>query len=294
MKKIIGSMALVAALGLNASALYFDGGVSGVTGPGGYRGTKLDLVIGGDSLAFEPSMASYTSDALDKTLRSYGLRVAKETEVYTLGVEAGMTPDTDYGPAANNSSYKNQYAGADFTLSLSPTGGGHARLAGPGSRGAARGGDGVTRIDVGVSAKYTAHTQTVASTEFKTNQGQGSLFAGAKIFMVNLSASYTGYTYGDKEGNALINPVPGHSFAYGANPKSSVNVKLDIPATVPMLTPYVSYTGTKYKGGVDNSNAYLLGAYVDLKMVSANIAYQIFNDGSGNDSFISLGAGVKF
>jgi len=282
---------MLGALSLNASALYFDGGLTGTTGPDGYRGSKLDLVIGTDNLAFEPSMATYSSDDWDKTFRTYGLRVAKETSVYTFGVEAGMTPETDY---AANKSYKNQYAGADITFSLSPTSGGHSRLAGPGSHGSVGSGDGVTRIDVGASAKYTAHTNTVANTDLKTGQGQGSLYAGAKIFMVNLAASYTGYTYGDNDAQVLINPVPGHNFAYDAKPKSSVNVRLDIPSTVPMVTPFVAYTGTKYKAGVDNSNAYLFGAYVDLKMVSVNVAYQIFDDGDKNHSFVTLGAGVKF
>lgn len=285
MRKLIIAVAVISTLGLNAAA-YFDGGITGTTGPDGYRGTKLDLVIGSGSIAFEPSVASYSSDSWDKTLRTYGLRVAKETEVYTVGVEAGATPK------ANN--YQNQYAGADITFSLSPTSGGHSRLAGPGSHGQSRGGDGITRVDVGVSAKYTAHKDNTTAIEKKTGQSQGSLFAGAKIFMVNLAASYTGYSYGDNEATAFVNPVPGNNFIYGANPKSSVNVKLDIPATVPMVTPFVGYTATKYKGGVDNSNTYLFGAYIDLNLVTANIAYQIFDNGNKNNSFITLGAGIKF
>ena len=51
---------------------------------------------------------------------------------------------------------------------------------------------------------------------------------------------------------------------------------------------------TKYKGGVDDSSAILLGGYVDLSMLVANVAYQIFDNGNSSDSFISIGAGVKF
>jgi hypothetical protein len=286
MRKLIVSLTMLAALAMTASAeMYFDGGLSGTTGPDGYRGTKLNLVIGTDSLAFEPSMASYTSDSLDKTYRTFGLRVAKEKDAYTLGAEAGMTPKVN--------GYENKYAGADFTLSLSPTSGGHSRLAGPGSRAAVSGGKGVTRVDVGVSGKYTAHTQDVGANELKTNQAQASLFAGAKILMVNLSASFTGYTYGTQDTVPLINPIPGLNFAYGATPKSSVNARLDLPG-YPMVTPYVSYTGTKYKGGVKDSSAYLFGAYIDLSMVTANVGYQIFDNGSSKDSFLSVGAGIKF
>jgi hypothetical protein len=286
MRKIIASVILLAGLGLNASAFYFDGGVTGTTGPDGYRGSKLDLVLGFESLAFEPSLASYTSDSLDKTYRTYGLRVAKEDAKYTVGAEAGTTPEVN--------GYSNNYFGGDITFSLTPGSGGHSRLAGPGSRATVSGGEGVTRIDVGVSAKEVMHKQTAAGlADKKTNQTQYSAFAGAKIMMVNLSASWTGYSYGTEKSATLINPVPGLNFAYGATPKSSVNARLDLPG-YPMVTPFVSYTGTKYKGGVKDSSAYLFGAYIDLKMVVANIGWQIFDNGSSKDSFLTMGAGVKF
>jgi hypothetical protein len=151
----------------------------------------------------------------------------------------------------------------------------------------------VTRIDIGAGLKHTMHTQTVtAAADRETGQTEGSLFAGAKILMVNLSASYTGYKYGDEDA-ALLGFIPGHNFVLAAKPRSSVNVKLDLPG-YPMVTPFVSYTGAKYKDGVENSSAYLLGAYIDLSMVTANIGYQIFDNGSGRDSYITLGAGIKF
>lgn len=284
MKKILASVGMIAVLGLNAAA-YFDGGVTGTTGPDGYRGTKINLVIGSGSLAIEPSLATYTSDVLDKTYRTYGVRGAWEADKYTLGGEAGTTPKVN--------GYSNNYAGADITFSLTPGQGGKARLAGPGSRGATRGGEGVTRIDVGASLKHTAHVLDVLGVEKKTGQTQASLFAGAKILMANLSAGYTNYSYGDQDAPTLIGPVPGHNFAYGATPKSSVNARLDLPG-YPMVTPFVAYTATKYKGGVDSSSAYLFGAYIDLSMVSVNVAYQIFDNGANSDGFLSVGAGIKF
>lgn len=282
MKKILIT-AMLACLSLNAAA-YFDGGVTGTTGPGGYSGTKLNLVIGSGNLAIEPSLASYTSDALDKTYRTYALRGAWEAEKYTVAGFAGTTPEVN--------KYSNKFVGGDITFSLTPGSGGHSRLAGPGSRGGARGGEGVTRIDVGAGLKHTMHTQTVLTADKDTTQTEGSLFAGAKILMVNLSASYTGYKYGDEEAMPQ-GFIPGHNFALAAKPKSSVNVKLDLPG-YPMVTPFVSYTGTKYKGGVDDSSAYLFGAYIDLSMITANVGYQIFDSGSGKDSFLSIGAGIKF
>ena len=284
MKKIIIAVTMLAGLGLNAAA-YFDGGITGTTGPDGYRATKLNLVVGSGSLAIEPSIASYTSDALDKTYRTYGVRGAWEAEKYTVGGEVGATPEVN--------GYSSNYAGADITFSLTPCSGGNSRLAGPGSRGATRGGQGVTRIDVGASLRQTMHKNTAGISDLKTGQTQASLFVGAKVLMDNLSGSFTGYSYGAQDAVAAINPVPGHNFAYPANPRSSVNVRLDLPG-YPMVTPFVAYTAAKYKNGVKDSSAYLLGAYINLSMVMANVGYQIFNNGSGKDSFLSFGAGVRF
>lgn len=285
MKKLIMAVTLCSALGLNAAA-YFDGGVTGTTGPDGYQGTKINLVIGTGNLAFEPSMLSYTSDTLDKTYRTYALRVANESDKYTLAGFAGMTPEVN--------GYSNKFVGGDITFSLTPTSGGHSRLAGPGSRGQSRGGEGITRIDVGAGLKQIMHTTELTTSDLDTAQTEFSLFGGAKILMVNLSASYTGYSYGDKD-SSTRGELAGLNFvdARGAQPDSSVNFRLDLPG-YPMVTPFVSYTGTKYKAGVKDSAAYLFGAYIDLNMVMANVGYQIFDNGSDKDNFITLGAGVKF
>lgn len=290
MKKILIAVAMIAAMGLNASAWYFDGGLTGTTGPDGYSAYKLNLLIGEGDLAFEPSLTRYTSDALDKTYTSVGLRGAKETESYTLGAEAGMTPKVD--------NYTNKYVGADFTLSLTPTSGGKSRLAGPGARGMARGGEGVTRVDVGAALKHTIHTDSSGATDLDTAQTAATLFAGAKVLMLNLSASFTGYNYGDDDASAN-GFVPGHSFITVAKPRSSVNARVDLPSTLPMVTPFAGYTVTKYKGGsaaaeTDESSAILLGGYVDLNMLVANVTYQIFSYADDTDSFISIGAGLKF
>lgn len=285
MKKIIIGAAIIAAMGLNAAA-YFDGGVTGTTGPRGYSGTKLHLIIGSGNLALEPSLVSYTADDLNGTYRTYALRGAWEAPKYTVAGFAGATPEVN--------SYSNRFVGGDITFSLTPGEGGHSRLAGPGSRGGTRGGQGITRIDVGAGLKHTMHTQAGAVTDRETTQTEGSLFAGAKILMVNLSASYTGYKYGDEE--MTRDPqgfVTGLNFAQASLPKSSVNVKLDLPG-YPMITPFLGYTSTKYKGTVSDSSAYLFGAYIDLSMVMANIGYQIYSQGSNSDSFITLGAGIKF
>jgi len=267
-----------------SASAYFNGDARMTTGPNGYRGNNLSLVVGAGNIAVSPSLATYTSDSLDKNYRTYALRGALETETYTIGAEAGSTPEVN--------DYSNKFAGGDITFSLNPGSGGKARLAGPGSRLTARSGEGVTRIDVGAGVKQFRHEHSAAST-LKTDQTQYSVFAGAKILMANLSATWTGYRYGTEKTVPLINPVPGHTFAYGATPKSSVGARLDLPGA-PMVTPFVGYNGTKYKDGVEDSSAYLFGAYLDLNMIAANVTYQIFDNGHARDSFISVGAGIKF
>ena len=292
MKKTILAAALAAFCSVNASAWYFDGGLTGTTGPD-YSGYKLNLRVGQGDFALEPSITSYKYDTAaynNKTFRTYGLRGAWEKEAYTVGAEAGTTPEVN--------GYKNVYAGGDVTFSLTPTSGGKSRLAGPGSRSVSGGGKGVTRVDVGASLKQTLHTQTVGTVENETSQTEASLFAGAKVLMLNLSASYTGYAYGDEDATPQ-GFVPGNSFALAAKPRSSVNARVDIPSTIPMVTPFAGYTVTKYKGGsasaeTDESSTIMLGGYVDLNMVVANVTYQIFNYAKENDSFVSIGAGLKF
>ncbi len=292
MKKTILAAALAAFCSVNASAWYFDGGLTGTTGPD-YSGYKLNLRVGQGDFALEPSITSYKYDTAaynNKTFRTYGLRGAWEKEAYTVGAEAGTTPEVN--------GYKNVYAGGDVTFSLTPTSGGKSRLAGPGSRSVSGGGKGVTRVDVGASIKQTMHTQKVLTTERETSQTEASLFAGAKVLMLNLSASYTGYAYGDEDATPQ-GFVPGNSFALAAKPRSSVNARVDIPSTIPMVTPFAGYTVTKYKGGsasaeTDESSTIMLGGYVDLNMVVANVTYQIFNYAKENDSFVSIGAGLKF
>lgn len=275
-------VSVFAAAGANA---YFNGGADLTTGPGDYRGTNLYFTAGTDNFWLTPSMATYNSDALKKTRRTFQLRAGYETELYTLAGLAGMTPEV--------SGYSNNFAGGDITVSLTPGKGGKSRLAGPNARaGGSGGGAGVTRIDVGAGLKHTIHDNTIG-TDTKTGQTEFSLFAGARVLMAQLGASYTGYAYGEEKAAPELGTVPGLNFARSAYPRSSINARVTLPG-YPLVTPFVAYTGTKYKAGGKDSSAYLFGADLDLNMVAANVAYQIFNDGSARTSFISIGAGIKF
>jgi hypothetical protein len=218
--------------------------------------------------------------------------VGKDAPLFTVAGEAGMTPATEYGTGAD---YSSVFFGGDITFSLTPSGSGKGRLAGPNSRITSAGGEGITQVDVGAGLKHTLHKQETALTESKTGQTEVSVFAGAKVMMLRLGGSWTGYKYGDDDAFTRVNTINGQALALiGALPKSSVNVRLDIPATIPMVTPFASYTRTQFKGNTDDASAYGFGAYIDLNMVGANVAYQILDDGSSKDSYVSISAGLKF
>lgn len=283
---------MVAVLGSGASA-WFDGGLGMTTGPDGYSRTDAYLTMGGDSMWIKPALLRQDSDNLNNAFNTYSLRVGKDSSVYTVAGEVGMTPATEYSPGVD---YSSVFFGGDITFSLNPSGSGKDRLAGPNSRASSGGGGGITRVDVGAGIKRTTHKVESATSDLDAAQTAFSVFAGAKIAMANLSATWTGFSYDDKS-NPIFNvaPITGQSLAIiGLPAKSSVNVRLDIPSTLPMVAPYASYTTTKYNANVDDTKAYGFGAYIDLNMVGANAMYQILDDGNTKESYISLNAGLKF
>lgn len=291
MKKLVLFAMIAAVSAVNASA-WFDGGLGMTTGPDGYSRTDAYITVGGDSMWIKPAMLRQDADGLANALNTYSVRVGKDAPLFTVAGEAGMTPATEYSPGVD---YSNVYFGGDITFSLTPSGSGKGRLAGPNSRITSGGGEGITQVDVGAGLKHTMHKAETALGESKTGQTEFSVFAGAKVLMARLGGSWTGYKYGDDDVFSRVNTINGQALALiGALPKASVNVRLDIPATIPMVTPFASYTRTQFKGNTDSASAYGFGAYIDLNMVGANVAYQILDDGSSKDSYVSISAGLKF
>lgn len=292
MKKLMIAAAMVTALGLNAAA-WFDGGLGRAMGPGGYSRTDAYVTLGGESIWVKPALMIQNSDSLTDSFKTYSLRVGKDTGLYTLAGEVGTTPAAEISSGVD---YSNMFFGGDITFSLTPGSGGHGRMAGPNARSSSGGGEGVTGVDVGASLKHTLHkVETTGIADAKTGQTEFSVFAGAKILMARLGASWTGYTYGDENAPAYVEPINGQVLAFiGGEAKSSVNVRLDIPATIPMVAPYASYTTTSFKGSSNKMNAYGFGAYIDLNMVAANVAYQILDYNGNTDGYLSVSAGIKF
>ncbi len=278
-------------MSVSAASAWFDGGVGQTTGPDGYGKTDINLTVGSGEMWVRGAMMRQDADAYAEAFNTYSLRIGNDAELYTLAGEAGITPKTGY---IAGTEYSSMFFGGDLTLSLTPSSGGKGRLAGPNIKVASGGGQGIARVDVGAGLKHTLHKTETATAENKTDQTEFSVFAGASILMARVGASWTGYKYGDKDSVSNVGTISGQSLALiGGLPESSVNFRLDLPG-YPMVTPFLSYTATKYKGTVQDTAAYTAGAYLDLNLVGANVMYQVYDDGSDKDNYLSLSAGIKF
>ncbi|MDT8287401.1 MAG: hypothetical protein RQ748_09850 [Elusimicrobiales bacterium] len=293
MKKTLFTLMAVL-MSVSAASAWFDGGIGQTTGPDDYSKTDANLTFGSGDMWFRGALMRQDADGFDKALNTYSVRVGKEFAVFTLAGEAGMTPSTEYTAGTD---YSNTFFGGDVTFSLTPSAGGKGSLAGPNAKVASGGGDGITRVDIGGGIKHTMHKTETAALEKETEQTEYSLFAGAKILMARVGASWTGYKYNDDDSDPVVGTINGQALslfhAAGALPDSSVNFRLDLPG-YPMVTPFASYTTTKYKGNIDDTAAYGVGAYIDLNMVGANVMYQVYDDGNDKDNYLMLTAGINF
>lgn len=293
MKKLFAAVLMTCALAVNANAFYISGSGGTVSGDHGYQASSVNLLVGMENVAIEPSWKSYKSDGTE-TLNTYGLRAAYETDLFTAGIYGGMTPKKAYLKDNPGNEYSNQFAGADFTISLNPLGNTHSRLVGPGNRGISVGGEGITRVDVGAGIKYTNHKTEKAGGDNKTGQTEYQLFAGAQVLMLNVAAGMSYFDYNDSE-TGTYGYITGVNYAVFGKPESAFNLRVDVPF-FPIVTPYVGYSKVKYdvKEGNDHANNYEVGTYLDFAMLTANVSYQIAERDSHHDSFLSAGIGLKF
>lgn len=288
MRKIIALSVLFIAQGAFA---YFDAGINYTSGEGGYKGQDAYLKIGSGGLWVKPEYSSYDADGID-AYRKYSARVGIERDLYTFSAIAGLTPEVTY----LGNKYKNKFVGADITFSLNPTSGGRNRMVGPNSGYSRRSASGVTQIDLGAGVDYTAHT----SNSKDLAQIDASLFAGVKILMAQISASYTASSYDktmtiDNAGGYAMNERPlGLDYYFIGYPKSNFNVKVDLIG-YPMVTPFLSYNKTKFKLATeDDVSTYGIGAYIDLNMVGATVSWQTMKWGTDRNNYLSFSAGLKF
>ncbi|MBU2573723.1 MAG: hypothetical protein KKH28_06595 [Elusimicrobia bacterium] len=281
MKKAV-CFVLVSVFTAAAASAYFDGSVGMTTGPDGYTGTDLSFTLGNDTIFVKPGLSAYSFDvnSVNKTYKVYRLRGGMEKDNYTAAAEAGFS--------SKEAGYEYKYFGADITFSLTPGKGGKGRLAGPSARSASGGGQGVTRVDVGAGIKQHMYNYDLNSLSKETGQTEFSIFSGAKVFITQVSASFTGYSYGSEEVTPMFNQPSGLIFVTGGLPRSSVNVRAELPSTLPMVTPFAGYTTVKYKSAGSKS-ALQLGGTVNLGMVTGVVSWQTFD----GDNFLSISGGLN-
>ncbi|MFA5160930.1 MAG: hypothetical protein WC421_01680 [Elusimicrobiales bacterium] len=300
MRKLIAVVALSVLPVCGASA-YFDGGLGGVSGADSYSGFNAFAEVGMDNFYVRPAYGSYKSDATNKnTYSTYSARVGYEKLIFALGLEGGTTPKKSNG----SYEYGNNYISGDITFSVSPTGGRAMRLAGPRSGGGGAKGEGLTRVDFGASLTRISHDFSTLSD--KVGETDGSVFAGVMFLGTQISAKFVkNLSYSQDITGSMPVPMtvelPGTMICTQGYINQALNARVDF-TMLPLVTPFISYTATQYKG--DNpllslasiSKAYMLGATVGLDMLNINAAYQIFDPGVGHSStnYFSLGAGLKF
>lgn len=299
MKKIFLTGVLLFAgaffMSLTAASAYFDGGLSATTGADGYSGSDVFVVIGSDDMWLKPALSSYKSDNTNGTFKTYSLRGGYDKERYSIAGGFGSTPEND--------GYKNSYVESDITFSLTEGGSRKERLAGPQSARSGGGGKGLTRVDVGAAAKYIMHENAYDVGSIKRtkslsiNQTDLTAFAGVSFLKSRLRASYTASSYGKTltatNRSAQSINVTGLTSTIQGFPESSVNIRFDW-SSMPFVSPFASYTKTKFKLSQKDSKSYCFGAYMDLSMLELNASYEIYDNGSDKDSYFTLGAGIKF
>jgi len=268
---------------------YFDGGINYVTGSDGYVGQDIYALIGKDNWWLRPEYSTWKNDNIDR-FNNVSLRLGFEKPSYTLSFNGSVTPQKN--------DYENFSVGSDITFSLNPTSSNKKRISGPNSGFASRSASGVTQIDLGAGANLVFHKYTDSDTDLK--ELNTSLFAGAKVFITQLSVNYTVFTY-DEESLAK-SQAPGTQKLYGMNSyfvisflKSNFNFKIEIPGS-PMVTPYFSYNRVKSKTD-QTLNVYAFGGYVDLNMIGVTAQFETYKGDLTNDkryNYLSVSAGIRF
>lgn len=294
-----------------ASALWFNGGVSQVGGSDNYRGTTMQGTVGHEGYTVKPRFSTYRSDSSGGTFNTLSTRLGYEDKLFTVGVTGGGTGKVD--------GYSNRFGGADFTISLTPTGKGpEKRIDGKGdSSGPARG-KGIMRVDLGAEVRHTVHRD-----EFQTafagsssrgpggprslrsggalELGQTDLTGSVGVSLLNnlLSIDGTKSRYNrnltDVGARAPANaPVSGMMQAVQGFPDTSWSARFET-SLLPLVTPFAQYTYTKFKVGQPDGRGTTVGAFVELGIVEASASYEHYaQTGRPGQNYFTVGGSLRF
>jgi hypothetical protein len=311
MKNITKTFAVLAALAACAApaAAAVSVGADQTFGTVNYRGTKASASIDlTDSLYVTPRFYTYRTDVSSGSLYQPGLRVGYEEGPLSLGVSGAFVPKAD--------GYSQNSVGADITFSLSPghTKHGH-RMAGPSSSDNGTFGYGLAGVDIGGSVNHITHKDDYAATgtsgvalrqqgapfakPFVLGETDFTAFAGAKFMITEVSGSVSKSVYDKTLDNNNLRESPfmvlgEYSAIESGYPDSDYNVKLKWK-TLPVVTPYVSFTHTNFKLGSAPSNATEAGVTVGLDMLNVRGAYGHYSQtGFLSRDYFTLGASLNF
>lgn len=287
MEKII-NVIVVILLSTQLLSAYFDGGINYTTGKNGYNQKDIYLMIGKNNWWVKPSYSSWDNDNLSEGFDVFGLKLGIDKNSYTLGF------GVSYSPEKNN--YKNLSLSSDITFSLNPTSSNKKRIAGPNSGFVSKSASGITQIDLGAAIDIKSHSYTASDTDLK--EITMSVFAGAKVFVTNLSVNYSVSSYDNDNLSKTKSPqtyIPfGMTSYFAAFSKSNFNFKIDIPGSL-MVTPFASYNRIKFTNDLlADLNVYSIGSYIDLNMISATVKYETYKMNSERYNYVSVSAGLRF
>lgn len=272
------------------------GGVSQTIGNDRYRYVSANATLGFDSGWYaKPSFAVSTSSGVSAT-RNYGLRVGWDGDLFGFGVETSVTPRVD--------GYHSASFGADGTVYFAP--GGDKKFSDPGEKtvGSARS-KGLVEAHAGVGVYATRHSEILppVGTQSRKNnvtwQTDASVFAGAQIFVLDISAGYTRSYYdraiSERPAAALLAQARGFNPAVFGFPEYKADAQL-VWLLAPVVKPYVAFAYTDYKVDQPVSRSYTAGATVKILKIRAKASYELYDPGGGakKSSYYSFGASIAF
>lgn len=287
----VGSM-LVPCFG---SAASFEGSVAPVFGSSGYSGGSGYVELRSENGFYVRPRANFFSTSQSSgTYKSIYGRIGYDAELFSIGLEAGGTPQLN--------GYSNTSVSGDVTFTLKSGGKSTGRLAGPEARGeVGRWGEGLARVDVGASLGYVSHHDEATATlpQFKLGQTNVSGFAGVKFFGLRASGQITKSLY-DKAIPTWAAVQPNTELVGVRNllsgfPDYSTNLRLE-GCKLFVFAPFASYTYTTFKLNQANSNALELGVGLNLGMLEVRGAYQYYDPGGGmtKRNYETVGASLNF
>ena len=313
MKWALVAVMFLAAAPARADGIWFNGGAKGTVGTEEYRGVDASAQIGGDSFSIRPMFSEYSSTATVGTFKTASVRLGYDTNIFGIGVTGGGTPRVN--------GYSNVFGGVDAVLSFTPGSGGPMRRITPsqGSAGGARG-EGLTRIDLGVSFMHTAHrdsfqahdagqvglrgpagTLTVnpRSSAFTIGQNDLTGSVGIKLLGLLFSGSFTKTVYDKDLAANLVRALPverlsGQDVTTQGMPDTNTAFRAEMDQ-LPLITPWASYVHTRYKLGQNNSNAVSVGLNVELSILEVVASVEhLAQVGAADRNYASLGANIRF